>query len=532
MAGGRSSSDSAPRRAAPQPLFRTLQLVRQAWLSLGTVQQIVACACGGACVGVALNLSAAPPELGVWLGMPGTIYLRLLTLLVAPLVFCSVVQGVASLNDLGVGTERTAVHTAALYVVTTVVAVLEGLAVTYALHPLWRTDRSTSAVWCNSTSPNATSPLLAACNATRVPTESIAVGGARPTSEISDALVNLILSMTPRNMVGIFVDSSSSPNMLGMIVFAGLFGSAITVHQRSGKPDRISPIISDLLDVTTILVMTVASYTPPAVGALVCSAIAKKPFNELAEGMRSLGVVVAGCIFMMFFHVLVFQTALFALLARASPWVHLKGMGRAAVVAFGTASSAVTLPTTIDCCEALGYTPSLVRFVLSLGATISMDGTAMYYGPVVLWLADHAGVEMGLGNVTVLAVISTLSSMGAAPTPGAGTALMVIIWATLFPEVPLPPEFAYYLAVDWLVDRFRTLTNVMGDSFVTGIINSIAKSSSAGAAIRESIPEKRRPVFTLEDLGQSRIDSSSPAITSQTLPRRHQVEPAAHEEMA
>ena len=167
----------------------------------------------------------------------------------------------------------------------------------------------------------------------------------------------------------------------------------------------------------------------------------------------------------------------------------------------------------------LGYQPSIVRFVTSLGATISMDGTAMYYSPVVLWLADCAGVHVDAGTVVVLSVIATLTSMGAAPTPGGGPALVMIIWASVFPNDDLPPQFAYYLAIDWLVDRFRTCCNILGDSFVTGIVDAVTKRSAAGAAVRASCNRDSSLAdgLTLRALSQTSVGlSHQGSVTSVT----------------
>lgn len=248
---------------------------------------------------------------------------------------------------------------------------------------------------------------------------------------------------------------------------------------------------------------------------------------------ESLGILAAGVIFMMFFHVLAFQTTLYFTCTRKNPFIHLRGMGRAAALAFGSSSSAVTLPTNMLCCEALGYDPAITRFCLSLGATISMDGTAMYYGPIIMWLAYQAGLTLDFGQVIALSVISTLSSMGAAPTPGAGTALMVVIWESLYPEEPLPSEFVYYLAIDWLMDRFRTCTNVIGDSYVTAIVDHITKKESAKANLKLEEKPTMEPLGKLEDeveqyelspmelIGDVFHSRASSRHSSQTNPNAH-----------
>ena len=171
------------------------------------------------------------------------------------------------------------------------------------------------------------------------------------------------------------------------------------------------------------------------------------------------------------------QFALFRTITKKSPVRHALGMRPAAAIAFGSASSAVTLPTNMDCCQKLGYdrgtlhartaaalsqrcskaadvVTGIVRFCLSLGATISLDGTALYFGPVVIWLADQAGLPpLDFSQIIILSIISTLASAGAAPTPEGGVAFFILIYEAVFPGKHIPAAFAFVIAIDWFVDR-------------------------------------------------------------------------------
>ena len=241
-----------------------------------------------------------------------------------------------------------------------------------------------------------------------------------------------------------------------------------------------------------VIVKALVWTTPICVGSLVLGAIAAEPLPALMDSLSSLGVLFVGAIGMLALHILctyasrewggsgggglmsaggvgrqcrrrpdkrwpsvvsavdippectppclVRYPLLFYSFTRKNPYAHLAGMTHATTIALGTASSAVTLPTTIECCEKLGYSPSLSRFVLSLGATISMDGTAMYNPAVIIWLAAQVGIEMDGPQLIILVIIATLTSMGASPTPGSGAALLVVTWASVFPDEPLPQE--------------------------------------------------------------------------------------------
>lgn len=173
---------------------------------------------------------------------------------------------------------------------------------------------------------------------------------------------------------------------------------------------------------------------------------------------------------MLFFHMVFFMPLLSFSFTRTNPYTHLRGMTRAMAVSFGCASSAVTLPTNMLCCEDLGYQPSIVRFVLSLGATVSMDGVAIYLPAVIIWLAYEVGMTLSFGQIVVLSIISTLASAGASPTPG-GIPLLILCWGSVFPGVPVPEQVAYIAAIDWFVDRCITTVNITGDSFITKIVD-------------------------------------------------------------
>ena len=298
---------------------------------------------------------------------------------------------------------------------------------------------------------------------------------------ISASFQNLFYSIVPQNVVGIFygcVEGGCSPDLLSLITFAIAFSLAmLAIKARMSSPDVVLPMLTELMDIIMYLVMLVIKGTPVAVACLILSAIAANPLDELLASMSSLGVLVAGLILGFIFHLVVTMSLLSWGFTRTNPYRHLGGMGKAMALSFGCASSMATLPTNIMCCEAMGFAPSVVRFVLSLGATVSMDGTAIYIPGVIVWLAAQAGISMTFGEVMVLAIIATLASAGASPTPGL-IAIVILAWGSVFPGVPVPPEIAYLAAIDWLIDRCVTTTNITGDSFVTRIMDHIIKKTA------------------------------------------------------
>eukprot|EP00192_Tetraselmis_astigmatica_P009126 CAMPEP_0117652776 /NCGR_PEP_ID=MMETSP0804-20121206/2818_1 /TAXON_ID=1074897 /ORGANISM="Tetraselmis astigmatica, Strain CCMP880" /LENGTH=613 /DNA_ID=CAMNT_0005458867 /DNA_START=159 /DNA_END=2000 /DNA_ORIENTATION=+ len=550
-----SITDPSPRTGIMGVLSKVHEVV---WILLGAVVGVI--------IGVVLSLSGASPEFGIWLGMFGTLYIRALTLLVAPLVFCSVSTGVASLADLGLSTGTVGWRTVGFYFLTTIIAVAEGLAVTYALMPVWnkdgappssvvvepsvatfdsfamidmmRIDDSAMAYGDNATTyskylnnvtanrvvfrlPGApenttVTDLLYLYEATvsfnlpaavgsngpylgevgemevynaddvlvfAAPAGSLVITSPESSGDgISASFQNLFYSIVPSNLVGIFygcVEGGCSPDLLSLITFAIAFSlGMLAIKSKMSSPDVVLPLLTELMDIIMWLVMLVIKGTPVAVACLILSAIAANPLDELMASMSSLGVLVAGLILAFVFHLLVTMSLLSWGFTRTNPYKHIAGMGRAMTLSFGCASSMATLPTNIMCCEEMGFEPSVVRFVLSLGATVSMDGTAIYIPGVIVWLAAQAGIMMTFGEVMVLAIIATLASAGASPTPGL-IAIVILAWGSVFPGVPVPPEIAYLAAIDWLIDRCVTTTNITGDSFVTRIMDHIIKKDAS-----------------------------------------------------
>jgi Na+/H+-dicarboxylate symporter len=153
---------------------------------------------------------------------------------------------------------------------------------------------------------------------------------------------------------------------------------------------------------------------------------------------------------------------------------YLTGMGRALLTAFGTASSSATLPLTMECARENDIDPRATRFVIPLGATINMDGTALYESAAVMFIAQAYGFDMSISQQAIIFVTATLAAIGAAGIPEAGLVTMVIVLSA----VNLPLEgIGLLLAVDWFLDRFRTAINVWGDSVGAAVIDRVITKS-------------------------------------------------------
>jgi len=258
-------------------------------------------------------------------------------------------------------------------------------------------------------------------------------------------------------------------NILGMVVFSIAIG--MILGRMGEKAAVFVKWISVLNDVVMELVSLVMWYSPIGI----CSLIGAK-FADMAdiEGtFADLGLYMATVIAGLVIHSLIVLPATYFITTRKNPFVYVKGLVQAILTAFGTASSSATLPVTFRCLEVNNKVDKRVtRFVLPIGATINMDGTALYEAVAAIFIAQATGVQLGFGGYVAISLTATLASIGAAGIPQAGLVTMLIVLQT----VGLPEDaVTLIISVDWFLDRLRTAVNVMGDGFGAGIVAHLSK---------------------------------------------------------
>lgn len=213
----------------------------------------------------------------------------------------------------------------------------------------------------------------------------------------------------------------------------------------------------------------------------ICSLIAAKLANmdDIGEALKMLGYLMGTAIAGLMTHGLIVLPLLYFIFTRKNPLIYIKNMSDAMVTAYGTDSSAATLPTTIRCVEQYnGIDKRISRFVLPLGATVNMDGTALYEGVCALWIAQLHDVDLGAGRIITIVLTSVAAAVGAAAIPSAGLVTMLIVLQSV--NLPLE-DVALLWAVDWFMDRFRTTVNVLGDAIGAGIVAHLSRDELLAA---------------------------------------------------
>jgi len=280
-----------------------------------------------------------------------------------------------------------------------------------------------------------------------------------------DTLLNFGFDLVPDNLFEVLLHTE----LLGLITFAIFFASALDTRTESAA--ALLALVGACGDTFVAMIKRVILLTPIGVGSLVAGSIARAV--DVGQVFSALGALLGVVVVAQLVHVFVSDAALYALLTRRNPYRYYIGLPRAWFTAFGTSSSAATLSTTTECVVALGVSEDVARFVLPIGCTVNMDGSALERPITVLWIASVSGVPLSAARQLVVAVTSALLSLGASPIPSAGVSTLVVMieqaGLPFTPPVLLATSFC--LAVEWLLDSIRTSVNVTGDAVGAAIID-------------------------------------------------------------
>ena len=381
----------------------------------------------------------------------GKVFINFLLMLVAPLLFAALVMGIAELELAQLG--RLGVRMLGYTVVVSAIAVTIGLVMVNTLQPgAGMPDEMRDRALKSDVDKRLFNFLAEVPDA---PEEVVKAVMARPDlpKPSDQSVVDLILSMVPDNVVGA---AGSNAKLLGLIVFALVFGIALAFTDTPAS-HRLRETIQGLYDVLMRLIEGILYFAPLGVGALLFSMTARLGFEILQQLAAYVGVVVAA----LAIHMFVVYSLSVKLLGRMNPLAFFRGSRLAMVTAFSTASSNATLPTAIKVAEEELRLPRHVsRFVLTAGSAMNQNGTALFEGVTVLFLAQVFGVHLDLGQQLQVMLICILAGIGTAGVPAGSLPVVAMILAMF----NIPPEgLGLILGVDRFLDMCRTSLNVTGD---------------------------------------------------------------------
>jgi Na+/H+-dicarboxylate symporter len=361
----------------------------------------------------------------------GQIFVRLLSMLVVPLVFVSLVCGVAALGDIG-KLGRLGGKALLFYLATTAVAISLALAIANIVAPGQGYHLEVQQLTYSASTP----PTIA----------------------------QTIIELVPKNPI----QAMAQGQMLPLIIFSLLFGIALLMAQELGK--RFAKVFNDLNEINLQIVVIVMKFAPIGVFCLISKTFAVEGFGAIKPLLDYFLVVIVTLLI----HAFIVYPLLLKWLSGLDVGVFLRKMRRVQIFAFSTASSNATIPVNIENAEKhLGVNNSVAAFTIPLGATINMDGTAIMQGVATLFIANVYSIDLTLVDYATVILTATLASIGTAGVPGVG----LVMLAMVLKQVGLPVEgIALIIGIDRLLDMLRTAVNVTGDAVATVIL---AKSEDA-----------------------------------------------------
>jgi Na+/H+-dicarboxylate symporter len=387
-------------------------------------------------VGTVLGPSVrlVPPEtarvIGNWLAIPGQIFLVLIQMIVIPLIFASLILGIASSENME-QLRKLGLRVVIYFLVTTAVAIIIGMGVTMVIQP-------------GKFIPGELLTATVGGAGLTEPPEPMA----RPTlEELPQAIVRILPQNPLHAMVG--------GQMLQVVLFAIIFGLAL-VTLSAKQADPLLTLLGSLQEVCMTVVKWAMLIAPFAVFGLLAQITTKIGIDVLAGMGVYVGTVLFGLLLLMLLYLVIVSTV-----SRKSPWSFLSSIREAQLLAFSTSSTAAVMPVSMKIAEEkLGVRPSISQFVIPLGATINMNGTALYQGAAAIFLAQVFGVDLGIGQMLLIVVTTVGASVGTPSTPGVG----IVILATVLSGVGIPPAgIALIIGVDRILDMSRTAINLTGD---------------------------------------------------------------------
>jgi Na+/H+-dicarboxylate symporter len=371
------------------------------------------------------------PETGVRVGFLGKLFINALKMIVLPLILVSITLSIMKVERLGSLGLKTFVY----FISTTALAVILGIVLVNLIHP--------------------------------------GSGGAVLTGEIPEIIKGkenmsivevLLLEFVSPNLF----ESAAEFDVLPLIVASILFGAAFAALGRENKP--VVELFTLLDKAVMNIVHWVMIFTPLGIFGLIAERIGLAGGGSQVIALAAeLGKYFLCVVLGLFIHGFIVLPAILFLLSGRNPLEYVPHVGKALLTAFSTASSSATLPLTMEgVIDEAKVSPRVARFVLPLGATVNMDGTALYEAVAAIFIAQSYGIELGIPQMVIVFFTATLASIGAAGIPEAGLVTMVLV----LKSVGLPIEgIGLILAIDWLLDRFRTTINVWGDCVGAAVID-------------------------------------------------------------
>ncbi|XP_046373972.1 excitatory amino acid transporter-like isoform X2 [Haliotis rufescens] len=452
----------------------------------------------GVLVGFLSRLSAPSANTIMLISFPGDLLMRMLKCLILPLIVSSMITGLASLDAKSSG--RMGLRAIVYYFTTTFVAIVIGIILVVSIHPGKFTGEGKAYVQSADEKPPSSTDAFLDLIRNIFPDNILQAGFQHtrtiyvkaPEEEVDSNLTGLLNeTITTTTVMTTVTDNSTGANttyilmkeekwirtfpysnginVLGLIMFCTAFG--IIMSNMAEKAKLMVDFFFILNEIIMRIVGMVMWYSPIGIFFLIIGKILS--LEDPAKVGEQLGMYMLTVLSGLIIHAVIVLPAIYFVITRKNPLKLFIGILQAWVTALGTASSSATLPVTFRCLEEnLNIDRRVTRFVLPIGSTINMDGTALYEAVAPIFIAQMNGIDLNFGKIITISLTATCASIGAAAIPSAGLVTMVMVLTS----VGLPADdVSIILAVDWFLDRIRTSVNVLGDSFGAGVIAHLSR---------------------------------------------------------
>ncbi|NXY07792.1 EAA5 protein, partial [Pteruthius melanotis] len=428
-----------------------------------------------------------------YFSFPGELLMRMLKMLILPLITSSLMSGLATMDSKACG--KMGVITITYYLWTTFMAVTVGIILVVSIHPgaaaqkdnysvgkmvLSSADALLDLIRCQHADlppfllfqyRTVLVPVVKSPGFQKIPGKPVNFIYFAPDDKNPEIHRPVFLELTPspemtyRTLAG----TSNEMNVLGIVIFSATIGLLLGKMGERGAP--LVNVCQCLNEAVMKIVSMAVWYFPFGIVFLIAGKILEME-DPSAIGQK-LGLYVITVVSGLAFHGIILLPLLFVLITKKNPFAFIQGILQALLIALATSSSSATLPITLKCLlENNGIDRRVARFVLPVGATINMDGTALYEAVAAIFIAQVNEYELDLGQIITISITASAASVGAAGIPQSGLVTMVIVLTS----VGLPTEdITLIIAVDWALDRLRTMTNVLGDALAAGIIAHVCQ---------------------------------------------------------
>ncbi|CAL8274474.1 unnamed protein product [Merluccius merluccius] len=455
----------------------------------------------GCVLGFALRSLNLSTQAKIYFSFPGELLMRMLKMLILPLITSSLMSGLSAMDTKASG--RLGVLTITYYLWTTFIAVIVGIILVLIIHPGTGAEKDAGHHMGSGpvmTSADALLDLIrnmlpsnlieATFQQYRTDLVPMVLSSGQKESQANYVYVmpdyhnpNLghpvFLEITPAPDVKykIVPGNSKGMNVLGIVIFSATMGLLLGKMGERGAP--LVNVCQCINECVMKIINAAMWYFPFGIVFLVAGKILD--MHDPAHLGEKLGMYFLTVLAGLFVHGLVLLPLFFYVITRKNPFAYIRGLLQALVIALATSSSSATLPITMKCLlENCGVDRQIARFVLPVGATINMDGTALYEAVAAIFIAQVNEYELDFGQLVTISITATAASIGAAGIPQAGLVTMVIVLTS----VGLPPaDITLIVAIDWVLDRFRTMINVLGDALAAGIMAHLCRSDFEKAAV-------------------------------------------------